>query len=145
MNSTPTLALLPFLDRPARYLPVVEGLLRGGFPSPADDFSMGQLDLIELLVKHPLATFFWQVTGYSMQNAGISDGDFLVVDKSLRPRHGDIVVAEVDGEFTVKFLYKVEGLVKLVAADTEMVEITFQDGQHVVICGVVTGCIKRFK
>ena len=124
---------------------MVDGLIRAGFPSPADDFGMKQLDLVELLVVNPLATFFWQVAGYSMKGAGIWDGDIVVVDRSITPRHRKIVVAEVDGEFTVKYLYKLAGTVKLVAANPEFEEITFREGQQLVICGVVTGCVKRFK
>jgi DNA polymerase V len=145
MNSIPALASIPIPDQPARYLPMVEGLLRAGFPSPADDFAVRQLDLIELLVTNPLATFFWEVTGYSMKNAGIWHGDIVVVDRSIRPRHDKIVVAEVDGDFTVKYLYKLDGIVKLVAANPEFEDITFREGQQLVICGVVTGCIRRFK
>ena len=124
---------------------MVEGLLRAGFPSPADDFGMRQLDLVELLVVNPLATFFWQVTGYSMKKAGIWHGDIVVVDRSITPRHRKIVVAEVDGEFTIKYFYAHDGIIKLVAANPEFEEITFTEGQQLVITGVVTGCIKQFK
>ena len=96
--SIPPTAALPSLDQPKQSFPMVEGLIRAGFPSPADDFATQQLDLVELLVKHPLATFHWQVSGKSMEGAGIGDGDILVVDRSLRPTHRNIVVAEVDGE-----------------------------------------------
>ena len=145
MYSIPPTALLPLPEPKPSYLPMVDGLLRAGFPSPADEFATRQLDLIELLIKHPLATFYWQVSGKSMQDAGIWHGDILVVDRAVRPAHKSIVVAEVDGEFTVKFLHKRGSEIKLLAANPLFEEITFQEGQQVVICGVVTSCIKRFK
>jgi DNA polymerase V len=123
---------------------MVEGRLAAGFPSPADDFAVKDLDLNDLLVTHPLATFFWQVSGLSMMNAGIHDGDILVVNRALRPKHGHIVVAQVDGEFTVKTLHKRADRVKLVPANPTFPEIVFREGQQLIICGVVTAAIKRF-
>lgn len=84
-------------------LPWVECTVRAGFPSPAVDFATKRHDLNELLITHPAATFFWEVRGTSMLGAGISDGDILVVNRALQPLHRDIVVAEVDGDFTVKY------------------------------------------
>ncbi|MGV3589878.1 MAG: LexA family protein [Adhaeribacter sp.] len=76
-----------------------------GFPSPAADFTERTLDLNEFIVKRPASTFFVQVSGDSMKNAGIYEGDVIVVDKSLKPIHGNIVLAVVHGEFTVKRLH----------------------------------------
>ncbi|PSR54604.1 peptidase S24 [Adhaeribacter arboris] len=76
-----------------------------GFPSPAADFTERTLDLNEFIVKHPASTFFVTVSGDSMQNAGIYDRDVIVVDKSLKAVHGNIVLALVHGEFTVKRLH----------------------------------------
>jgi len=87
---------LPFLD------PQVEA----GFPSPADDFAERSLDLNEQLVCNPIATFFVRASGHSMDGAGIHDGDLLVVDRSVSPAHGSVVVAVVDGGLTVKRLSK---------------------------------------
>lgn len=78
--------------------------VQAGFPSPADDFSEKELDLNALVVKKPAATFFVKVEGESMINAGICSGDLLVVDRSIEPKNGQIVVAVVNGEFTVKRL-----------------------------------------
>ena len=80
----------------------VAGTVVAGFPSPAEQYFEPPLDLNELLVKHPAATFFVKVEGDSMIGAGIHDKDFLVVDRSLPPVNGDIIIAAVDGEFTVK-------------------------------------------
>ena len=118
--------------------------IQAGFPSPADDFAVKRQDLNELLITHPLATFFWRVAGKSMMEAGIDDGDILVVNRALTPVHRSIVVAQVDGDFTVKYLHKRGGRVKLVAANPTFPDINFKDGQTLVICGVVSSVIKRF-
>ena len=122
------------------------GTVRAGFPSPADDFSARRHDLNELLITHPTATFFWKVSGTSMHEAGIGDGDILVVNRALVARHGDIVVAEVDSGFTVKYLFHRNGRVKLRAADPTFPDIVFErDGQRLAVVGVVTCAIKRFR
>ncbi|MDM0117264.1 translesion error-prone DNA polymerase V autoproteolytic subunit [Variovorax sp. J22R133] len=144
MNSIPSSSTWASHEPRALALPVVEGKLRAGFPSPADDFSIKRQDLNDLLITHPLATFFWQVSGRSMVDAGIDDGDLLVVNRALTPVHRHIVVAQVDGDFTVKYLYKRGGRIKLTAANPTFPEITFKDGQQLIICGVVTCAIKRF-
>src|SRR5690606_22550104 len=80
--------------------------VQAGFPSPAADFATRSLDLNELLIAQPESTFFWRVSGHSMSQAGILDGDILVVDRAVESRHGMVVVAALDGEFTVKQLYR---------------------------------------
>ena len=82
----------------------VSGSVVAGFPSPAEQYQEQALDLNELLVRRPAATFFVKVEGDSMIGEGIHDGDLLVVDRSLRPASGDVIIACVDGEFTVKTL-----------------------------------------
>ena len=89
--------------------------ISAGFPSPADDYIETALDLNTYLVRNPAATFMVRVSGDSMSGAGINDGDILVVDRSVRRRHGHIVVAFVDGERLVKRLYRHAGRVALVA------------------------------
>lgn len=115
-----------------------------GFPSPAEDYMVRRIDLNEVLITHPQATFLLRVRGHSMIKAGIFDGDMLVVNKALKPRHGQIVVAVVDGEFTVKVLYMLDGVVKLQAANDDFPEFIPRDGQTLEVWGVVTACIKRF-
>jgi len=124
---------------------MVQGSVRAGFPSPADDFAEKRHDLNELLITHPAATFFWRVRGTSMHGAGIADGDILIVNRALDPVHGDIVVAEIDSDFTVKYLHRRAGRVKLVAADPAFADIVPREGQTLTICGVVTGAIKKFR
>jgi DNA polymerase V len=143
MNSIPVGAFCPIFDVKALLLPMVEGKLSAGFPSPADDFAVKRLDLNDL-ITHPLATFYWKTSGRSMIEAGIDDGDILVVNRALTPAHRHIVVAQVDGDFTVKYLFKRNGRVKLQPANPTFPEIVFQEGQQLIISGVVIFAIKRF-
>ena len=115
-----------------------------GFPSPAEDFAVNKIDLTARLITHPHATFLLKVSGESMRDAGIFNGDTLVVNKAIKPRHGQIVVAVVDGEFTVKQLYQRAGRVKLLPANATYPEIRPKDGQILEIWGVVTASVKWF-
>ena len=87
-------------------LPLFSMSVSAGVPTPADDYAEERLDLARLLVKRPESTFFVRVEGESMIDAAIHPGDLLVVDRSLEPRHGDIVIAIVEGDFTVKTLHR---------------------------------------
>jgi DNA polymerase V len=128
--------------------PVMALLLKNkvcaGFPSPAEDLGSQRIDLTALLITHAQATYFLKASGHSMVEAGIFDGDIMVVDKAIKPRHGHIVVAIVDGDFTVKRLYQRAGRVKLRAANVTFPEIVPKDGQTIEVWGVVTATIKRF-
>lgn len=126
-------------------LPYVEGGLPAGFPSPADDFNVERLSLVDLLTPHPLTTFLWRVSGTSMIEAGIFDGDIIVVDRSLQARHGDVVVAQVDNDFTVKYLHQRAGRIKLVPANPTFPEMVPKEGQTLQIIGVVTSTIKQLR
>lgn len=126
-------------------LPLAGDVVHAGFPSPALDFPGERIDLIKTLVTHPQATFLLRVSGDSMRDAGIFDNDVLVVNRALRPRHGHVVVAQVDGDFTVKYLYQRGGRVKLRAANVTFPDIIPGDGQTLEVFGVVTSCIKQFK
>jgi len=141
----PAVLLGAYVPSPALPLPWVSGTVRAGFPSPADDFLVKRQDLNDLLITHPAATFFWRARGLSMQSAGIGDGDILVVNRALAPRHGCIVIAEVDNDFTVKYLYQRAGRIKLRAADPTFPDIVPKDGQTLTTVGVVTAVIKQFK
>ncbi|MCW5648250.1 MAG: translesion error-prone DNA polymerase V autoproteolytic subunit [Ramlibacter sp.] len=123
----------------------VDGTVRAGFPSPADDFVVKRLDLNDLLITHAAATFFWRARGLSMLSAGIGDGDLLLVNRALKARHRDIVIAEIDNDFTVKYLHQRLGRVKLCAADLTFPDIVPKDGQTLTIVGVVTAVIKQFR
>ena len=97
------------------------------------------------MITHPQATFLIRARGDSMQLAGIFDNDIMVVNKALKPRHQDIVVAVVDGEFTVKQLYQRSGRIKLKAANPTYADITPKEGQTLEVWGVVTSSIKQFR
>ncbi|WP_028603660.1 LexA family protein [Ottowia thiooxydans] len=139
------LRLPPETRAPALLLPLVGDRVCAGFPSPAEDFAVKRIDLTAELVKHPQATFLIRVRGESMRDAGIFDGDTLIVDRALKPRHGHIVVAVVDGEFTVKTLYQRAGRIKLKAANPTYPDISPGNDQTIEVWGVVTSSIKRFQ
>lgn len=125
-----------------RPLPLMAWPVQAGFPSPADDDQDEAIDLNDLLAPHAEATFLLRVRGESMTGAGIDDGDVLVVDRSLEPVHGRIVVAMVDGEFTVKRLHQRDGNVCLEASHPDFPSIALREGQELAVWGVVTRIIK---
>lgn len=135
---------VPLPGAPRQPLPIDEVRVSAGFPSPAADYADKRLDINEYLVRNPVSTFFFSVEGDSMQGAEIFDGDILVVDKSIRPRHGQIVVAFVDGERLVKRLYQRGGRVALLAENPSYPPLEIQDGMELLIWGVVTGKFKHF-
>ena len=118
----------------------VAGSVVAGFPSPAEQYLEPPLDLNEFLVKRPAATFFVRVEGDSMIGVGIHDKDLLVVDRSLTPANGDVIIASVDGEFTVKTLRvkKAEKYV-LEPANPKYPTIEIGPGQELQLFGKVTG------
>ena len=125
-------------------LPMASAHVRAGFPSPADDHLVQRIDLNAILVVHPQATFLLRVAGDSMRDLGIFDGDTVVVDRAVRPRHGHIVVAVVNGEFTVKQLYQRAGRFRLKAGNPTFPDILPAEGDVVEVWGVVTSSIKQF-
>jgi DNA polymerase V len=124
--------------------PLVLALVAAGFPSPADDHLDRDLDLHELLIQHPAATYYVRLAGDSMQGIGLYDGDILVVDRSLEPKHNDIVIAVLNGELTVKRLFRQGDLVQLQPANHRYPIITVTPDQELLIWGVVTGSIRQF-
>ena len=144
MNSTISIqAPVPVSEAPLGGL-LLKSRVCAGFPSPAEDLGAQRIDLTALLVTHTQATYFLKASGHSMIEAGIFDGDIMVVDKAIKPRHGHIVVAVVDGDFTVKRLYQRAGRVKLRAANVTFPEIVPKEGQTIEVWGVVAATIKRF-
>ncbi|WP_368929293.1 LexA family protein [Alcaligenes faecalis] len=122
---------------------VTSATIQCGFPSPAEDHAQERLDLNQLLINQVDATFFMRVRGPSMRDAGIDDGDYVVVDRSLEAKHGSIIVAVVDGEFTVKQLYRKGHTVRLIAANPTFPNIELKPGQELTVWGVVTWTLKR--
>ena len=137
--------MLPHPGATAFKRPLFGHKVRAGFPSPADDYVEAFLDLNEHLIEHKEATFFVRATGDSMTGAGIQEGNLLVVDRALEARHGDIVIAVIDGDLTVKRLDKRRGKIRLVAENPAYAPIELKDGQELTIWGVVTSVIQRFK
>lgn len=117
--------------------------VRAGFPNPADDARGLPLDLNELVVRHPAATFYLRVEGDSMVGAGMVAGDIVVVDKSLEPRNGDVVIAVVDGDFTLKFLKRQGAGAWLVAANPAYKPIALHEALDAQVWGVVTFVIHQ--
>jgi DNA polymerase V len=122
----------------------VSGSVVAGFPSPAEQYLEPPLDLNELLVKRPAATYFVRVEGNSMSGAGISNGDLLVVDRSLRPADGDIIIASIDGDFTVKTYRRNKDGISLEPANPAYPILRLRPGQELDYFGKVTACIHQF-
>ncbi|SFU48602.1 LexA family protein [Halomonas korlensis] len=118
-------------------LPLAAGEVRAGFPSPADDYLEQELDLVAHLIQHPSATFYMRAKGASMVRDGIYDGDLLIVDRSLDPKDGDVLVISVDGELTCKRLGKIGNLPHLLPANPSFQPIPLE-GADCQVWGVVT-------
>lgn len=113
-----------------------------GFPSPAEDYVEKTLDLNELCIKHPAATFFVRVKGESMIEAGIFPGDVLVVDRSLVASHGDIIIASLESEMTVKQLHLRPEPVRLLPRNAAYQPIMIEEGMTLEVFGVVTNVVR---
>lgn len=124
-------------------IPLFISKVAAGFPSPAADHLESTLDLNSYLIRHRAASFFFTVSGRSMEQAGILDGDKIAVDRSVSPRHGHIVLALIDNEFTVKRLYSQNGIVELHAENPDFAPIRLDEGQQLTVWGVVVGVVRR--
>ncbi len=121
----------------------VDGAICAGFPSPADDYLQTQIDLKKELVTNPDATFMVRVQGDSMRSDSIENGDVLIIDRSLPAKHGTIAVCYLNNQFTVKRLHKRGGKIRLMPANPDFEPIEVQEGDELVIWGVVTFIIKK--
>ncbi|RXZ42643.1 LexA family protein [Crenobacter cavernae] len=126
-------------------LPLFASRVPAGFPSPADDLKEAGIDLNAFLVDHPQTTFLVNVRGDSMINAGIHDGDLLLVDRSIEPRPGKVVVAVIDGELTVKRLKRDGERVWLMPDNPAYPPIAVTEDASFFIWGVVTNVIHPMK
>jgi DNA polymerase V len=126
-------------------IPVFLSPVQAGFPSPADDYIEESLDLNRYLIKKPAATFIVKARGDSMMGAGIAPGDLLIVDRSLEPMHRSIVVAMLNGLFTVKRLIKKNGEMFLFPENPKHKEIKIEPSHDFEVWGVVAHVIKSFK
>jgi DNA polymerase V len=125
-------------------IPFLESLIPAGFPSPADDYMEMTLDLNEKLIRNPSSTFFAQISGSSMINAGIGDGDIVIIDKSLQPKDDSVLVCIIDGEFTLKRFKKIdEESAYLMPDNPEFDPIKITKHNNFMIWGVVTYTIHK--
>jgi len=124
--------------------PLYLSSVQAGFPSAADDYLDRKIDLNEHLIKHPAATFFVKVKGDSMIGAGIYSGNMLIVDRSEDPKNNSIVVAILNGEFTVKRLHKKEGKIFLIAENPNYKLIEIAPNMDFEVWGVVLHAIRSF-
>ena len=137
------LEIFPASDETAMELPLAAEPVPAGFPSPAEDYRDQKLDLNQLLIKRPSSTFFVRVSGASMTNAGIFDGDLLVVDRSVSPSDKKIVIGVVNGEFTVKRIRKRGEKIFLVPENPAFRETEITPEMNFVVWGVVMYCIHK--
>jgi len=125
-------------------IPLLTDSVSAGFPSPADDYTEENIDLNEHLISNPFSTFFLRVKGDSMINAGIKDKDLIIVDKSLRAKPGNIVIAMIDGEFTIKRLSIKNDELYLKAENHNYPDFRFKNHIDVQIWGVVIYSIHSY-
>ena len=123
--------------------PLFSEYVQVGWPSPADDYIEKSIDLHQLLVKTPAATYLVRANGDSMLNAGINNGAILIVDRSLEPKHGDIVIASIDGAYACKRL-QLTPKVSLLSENIKYPPIFLKNGEELDIMGVVTAAINQF-
>ena len=125
-------------------LPFFDVGISAGFPSPADDFIELSIDLNKEFIKNKDTTFFAKVKGHSMKNAGIYDGDLLIIDKSLEPQNNKIAVCQIDGEFMVKRIKIEKDIIWLIAENEDYDPILVTPENDFMIWGIVTNSIKSF-
>jgi DNA polymerase V len=142
LHSGPTLDIYSALTDSELELPYLSSGISAGFPSPALDFIDLTIDLNKHLIKHPSATFYGRVKGESMRDAGIYDGDLLVIDKSIEPVDGKIAVCYIDGEFTLKKIKIIKKELWLMPANTDYSPMKIEEHNDLKIWGIVTHVIK---
>ena len=144
MNQIDHKALVIFQPRfeKSTALPFVKEGISAGFPSPADDFLDLSIDLNQEFINHPSTTFYGRVRGDSMIDAGLSDGDLLIIDKALEARDGKIAVCFMDGDFTVKRIAIEKDRIWLVAENKKYSPILVTEDNDFIIWGIVTTVIK---
>jgi DNA polymerase V len=135
--------IFQLISRTKTLVPFYSSRVPAGFPSPADDYLDGKIDLNQHLISHPEATFLVKVEGNSMIGAGIFSGDTLIVDRSLQPQHGQIVLAILNGEFTVKKYNLVNGKTSLLAENPDYLPIEITQDSDFQVWGIVTFVIHK--
>ncbi len=125
--------------------PLVAWHISCGFPSPAEDYRESELDINALVIAHPDATFYVRVSGDSMEGAGICEGDVLVVDRALDARENAIIVALVNGEFTVKRLLTIDDTLFLIPENPRYDPLPITEEMEFRVWGIATYCIHRLR
>ena len=131
----------------SRELPFASAI-KAGFPSPAEGYGQDSIDFNRDLIRHPEATFYGRVYGDSMIDAGISDGDIAVIDRSVEANDGDIIVAYINNEFTIKYLdltHRNQGYIELRPANPAFHPIRISEDDNFKVWGVVVWTIKKWK
>jgi DNA polymerase V len=142
--TTRTLDIFPVSVDSVLEIPVVSTAISAGFPSPALDFIDLSIDMNKHLIKRPSSTFYGRVKGQSMKDVGITDGDLLVIDKSITPKNDQIAVCYVDGEFTIKKIKFEQDVCWLIPANDAYQPIRVTSQNDFLIWGIVTHVIKAF-
>jgi len=138
------LCIQPINSTSVKQFQVFSGI-SAGFPSPANDYLESGIDLNKELIRNPEATFFGRVKGMSMKDAGIDDGDVLIVDKSISARNGMIAVCFIDGDFTLKKIRLEKNSITLIPANEQYPTIEVSEENDFLIWGIVTYVIKKQK
>lgn len=126
-------------------LPYADGGIKAGFPSPSQDYLEQAIDLNKELIKHPANTFYGRVNGDSMIDAGVNDGDILVIDKMVEPSNGDMAVCYIDGDFTLKYIKIEKNIIWLVPANDAFQPIKVTSENDFIIWGIVQFVIHKPK
>ncbi len=144
LDSNKIINIFSALTDTALDLPIITEGISAGFPSPALDFVDLTIDLNKHLIKHPSATFYGRVKGSSLKNAGIDDGDLLIIDRSLEPTNGKIAICYIDGEFTAKRISVKKNELWLMPENDSYKPIKIEKENDFLIWGIVTHVIKSF-
>ncbi len=136
---------VPVLAPPASMRPLIDFKVPAGFPSPAADYTEKGLDLNAFLISHKEASYFFQVTGHSMSGAGIMDGDIVLVDRAVEATHGHIVLAVIDGEYTLKRLHRLNDCIELHPENPDFSPLRLAEGQVLEVWGVVTAVVRKMR
>jgi DNA polymerase V len=145
MNTSPSIQIIRAVNDCPLELPYISSGIRAGFPSPAMDFVDLSIDLNRHLIRHPSSTFYARVKGDSMRDAGISDGDLLIIDKSLSPQNNNIAVCYVDGEFTLKRLLVDKNTCWLMPENDQYPPIQISEDNDFFVWGILTYVIKKIR
>ena len=131
-------------DRPGEFVPLAGSSVPAGFPSPADDYLDRALDFNQLLIENPAATFAVKIAGESMTGAALLPNDIAVINRARKPTNGCIVLALVDGEFTIKRYRLIEGRVILKAENPDYPDIVIKDGSDFEVWGVLSASVRQY-